>query len=50
MLVRRMVSKKPVIKAKHLIRDDDVAWVRVTADEPVASQIDGDFSGGYARK
>ncbi|MCV7213752.1 diacylglycerol kinase family lipid kinase [Mycobacterium crocinum] len=45
MLVRRMVSKKPVIKAKHLIRDDDVAWVRVTADEPVASQIDGDFLG-----
>ncbi|GAA2779201.1 diacylglycerol/lipid kinase family protein [Mycolicibacterium pallens] len=45
MLVRRMVSKKPVIKAKHLIRDDDVAWVRVMADEPVASQIDGDFLG-----
>lgn len=45
MLVRRMVSKKPVIKAKHLIRDDDVAWVRITADEPVASQIDGDFLG-----
>ncbi|APE16145.1 diacylglycerol kinase [Mycobacterium sp. WY10] len=45
MLVRRMVSKKPVIKAKHLIRDDDVAWVRVTAEEPVASQIDGDFLG-----
>ncbi|MEZ0358038.1 diacylglycerol kinase family protein [Mycobacterium sp. SA01] len=45
MLVRRMLSKKPVIKAKHLIRHDDVAWVRVTADEPVASQIDGDFLG-----
>ncbi len=45
MLVRRMLSKKPVIKAKHLIRYDDVAWVRVTADEPVASQIDGDFLG-----
>ncbi len=45
MLVRRMVSKKPIIKAPHLIRDDDVAWVRITADEPVASQIDGDFIG-----
>lgn len=45
MLVRRMVSKKPIIKAKHLIREDDVAWVRVTASEPVASQIDGDFLG-----
>lgn len=45
MLVRRMVSKKPIIKAKHLIREDDVAWVRVSASEPVASQIDGDFLG-----
>ena len=45
LLVRRMVSKKPTIKAKHLIHDDDVAWVRITADEPVASQIDGDFIG-----
>lgn len=45
MLVRRMLSKRPTIKAKHLVRDDDVAWVRVTADEPVACQIDGDFLG-----
>ncbi|MCI4676780.1 diacylglycerol/lipid kinase family protein [Candidatus Mycolicibacterium alkanivorans] len=45
MLVRRMLSKKPDIKATHLIREDDVAWVRVTATEPVASQIDGDFVG-----
>jgi diacylglycerol kinase family enzyme len=45
MLVRRMVSEKHRIKAKHLIRDDDVAWVRITGSEPVASQIDGDFLG-----
>jgi diacylglycerol kinase family enzyme len=45
MLVRRMVSQKHNIKAKHLIRDDDVAWVRITSSEPVASQIDGDFLG-----
>jgi diacylglycerol kinase family enzyme len=45
MLVRRMVSAKHNIKAKHLIRDDDVAWVRITSSEPVASQIDGDFLG-----
>lgn len=45
MLVRRMVSKKHNIKAKHLIRDDNVAWVRITSSEPVASQIDGDFLG-----
>ncbi|TDO18400.1 diacylglycerol kinase family enzyme [Mycobacterium sp. BK086] len=45
MLVRRMVSAKHNIKAKHLIRDDDVAWVRIKSSEPVASQIDGDFLG-----
>ena len=45
MLVRRMVSAKHNIKAKHLIRDDDVAWVRIKCSEPVASQIDGDFLG-----
>ncbi|BBY65442.1 diacylglycerol/lipid kinase family protein [Mycolicibacterium helvum] len=45
MLVRRMVSQKHNIKAKHLIRDDDVAWVRIRSAEPVASQIDGDFLG-----
>ena len=45
MLVRRMLSKRPVIKAKHLIRDDDLAWVRITSADPVACQIDGDFLG-----
>ena len=45
MLVRRMLATKPNIKAKHLIREDDVDWVRITASEPVASQIDGDFLG-----
>ena len=45
MLVRRMVSRKHNIKAKHLIREDDVAWVRISSSEPVASQIDGDFLG-----
>ena len=44
-LVRRMLSKKPDIKARHLIRDDDLAWLRVTSDAPVACQIDGDFLG-----
>jgi diacylglycerol kinase family enzyme len=44
-LVRRMVSKKPRIEAKHLIRDDDLPWVRVTSDTPVACQIDGDYLG-----
>ena len=44
-LVRRMLSKKPRIKAKHLIRDDDLPWLRVTSDTPVACQIDGDYLG-----
>ena len=45
MLVRRMLSQKARIKARHLIREDDVPWVRITATEPIASQIDGDFLG-----
>ncbi len=44
-LVRQMLSKKPKIRARHLIRDDDLAWVRVTSDTPVACQIDGDYLG-----
>ena len=44
-LVRRMLSGRPRIEAGHLIRDDDVAWLRVTSDMPVACQIDGDFAG-----
>lgn len=44
-LVRQMVSKKPKIDARHLIRDDDLAWLRVTSSEPVACQIDGDYAG-----
>jgi diacylglycerol kinase family enzyme len=44
-LVGQMVSKKGRLEAKHLIRDDDVPWVRVTADTPVACQIDGDYVG-----
>jgi diacylglycerol kinase family enzyme len=44
-LVRRMLSKKRGIRAKHLIREDDLPWLRVTSDTPVACQIDGDFLG-----
>ena len=40
-----MLAKKPNIKAKHLIREDDLDYVRITAAEPVASQIDGDYLG-----
>jgi len=44
-LVRQMLSQKATIGTGHLIRDDDLPWVRVTADTPVACQIDGDYLG-----
>jgi diacylglycerol kinase family enzyme len=44
-LVRRMLSQKAVIKANHLIRDDDLPWLRLTSEAPVACQIDGDYLG-----
>lgn len=44
-LVRQMLSKKPRIEAGHLLRDDDLPWLRVTSETPVACQIDGDFAG-----
>lgn len=45
MLVRRMLSKKARIEARHLVRDDDLPWLQVTSDAPVACQIDGDYVG-----
>ncbi|OBK75907.1 diacylglycerol kinase family protein [Mycobacterium sp. 1164985.4] len=45
MLVRRMLSTKARIEAKHLVRDDDLPWLQVTSDTPVACQIDGDYVG-----
>ena len=44
-VVRQMLAKNPKIRAKHLIRDDDLPWLRVTSDTPVACQIDGDYLG-----
>jgi len=44
-LVRQMLSQKATIGTGHLIRDDDLPWVRGTADTPVACQIDGDYLG-----
>jgi diacylglycerol kinase family enzyme len=43
--VRRMNSRKPKIEARHLIRDDDLPWLRVDSDSAVACQIDGDYVG-----
>jgi diacylglycerol kinase family enzyme len=44
-LARQMLAKRPRLKTKHLIRDDDLPWCKVSADTPVASQIDGDYVG-----
>lgn len=45
-LVRQMLSKQPKLKAKQLLRDDDVAALRVDAgDTPIATQIDGEYLG-----
>lgn len=44
-LVRQMWSKKGPTEARHLIREDDLPWLRVTSDTPVACQIDGDYVG-----
>ncbi|MGP4055537.1 diacylglycerol/lipid kinase family protein [Mycobacterium sp. 4D054] len=44
-LVRQMVSRKPKLAARHLVRDDDLPWLEVTSDTPVACQIDGDHIG-----
>ncbi|MCG7592665.1 diacylglycerol kinase family protein [Mycobacterium sp. PSTR-4-N] len=44
-LVRQMLSRKPRLTAKHLLRDDDLPSLTITSDGPVACQIDGDFVG-----
>lgn len=44
-LVRQMLAKRPKMTSGHLIRHDDIDWVRVTSDTPVATQIDGDYIG-----
>ncbi len=49
-LARQMLSKRPKLRAKQLIRDDDVAALRVnTGDTPIATQIDGDYVGLRSR-
>lgn len=45
LLLRRMLSKKANVKAKHLIRNDDLPWVRITTDTPIACQVDGEYLG-----
>ena len=55
-LVAQMFAKQPHVVAKHLIRDDDVASLRVTwkgsghsdHSDGIPSQIDGDYIGRRA--
>jgi len=44
-VVRQMLARTPRLEAKHLIRDDNLDWLRVISDTPVACQIDGDYVG-----
>ncbi|WP_197374124.1 diacylglycerol/lipid kinase family protein [Mycolicibacterium baixiangningiae] len=44
-LARQMFAREPDPVARHLVRDDDLPWVRITAQVPVSCQIDGDYIG-----
>ena len=44
-LARRMLSQRAEIKGRHLIREDDLPWLRVTSSAPITCQIDGDYVG-----
>lgn len=42
---RLLAQREP--KARHLFRDDNVAWVTFHADEPLDLQMDGDYIGAF---
>jgi diacylglycerol kinase family enzyme len=45
-LVRQMLSKRPKLEGKQLVRDDNASCLRVTCSgPPIASQFDGDYLG-----
>ncbi len=44
-VVRQMWAKNPKLAAKHLIREDNLPWVRIIAEDPIACQADGDYLG-----
>jgi diacylglycerol kinase family enzyme len=45
-LLRQILVKRPDPQSKHLVRDDDVEWVRITSPgAPIASQFDGEYLG-----
>jgi diacylglycerol kinase family enzyme len=45
LLVRQMLARRSKVIGKHLIREDDLPWLRICADTPVPTQIDGDYVG-----
>lgn len=45
-LAARLLSHRTP-KARHLHRNDDVAWVRFRAEEPIDVQMDGDYIGAH---
>ncbi|MFJ1457650.1 diacylglycerol kinase family protein [Nocardia wallacei] len=44
-VARQLLATDGNPKSRNLFRDDDVPSVRVSADEPIGLQIDGDFIG-----
>lgn len=45
-LLRQIVSKRPKLQAKQLVRDDDAPCLEVTCSgPPIAAQFDGDYLG-----
>jgi diacylglycerol kinase family enzyme len=45
-LLRQILVKRPDPQSKHLVRDDDVEWLRITSPgAPIASQFDGEYLG-----
>lgn len=47
-LAARLLTHRPP-RARHLYRDDNVEWVRFTADEPLDVQMDGDYIGTHRK-
>lgn len=45
-LAARLLMHRPP-RARHLYRDDDVAWIRFRAEEPIDVQMDGDYVGAH---
>src|SRR5205085_982885 len=45
--LRQALSGRGNQRGRKMVRDDDVAWVRVTASQPTRVQVDGDLLGEF---